>query len=115
MLSEASPDADLLRQMSEGDAAAVGALYERHAPALMALAVRIVRDHSEAQDVLHDAFLLVNDRAGQYVPERRGMLARNVLAHDVEALGAGAARRSGAALCGGRRAGACARRALGAA
>jgi RNA polymerase sigma-70 factor (ECF subfamily) len=70
-----------------------------------------VRDRAEAEDVLHDAFLLVNDRASQYVPERgsvgawlvtlvrnlsidrkrrrerRGLLSREVLVHDTEALG----------------------------
>jgi RNA polymerase sigma-70 factor (ECF subfamily) len=103
------PDGELLRRIGEGDALAVAALYDRYAGVLMALALRIVRDRAEAEDVLHDAFVLVGDRARQYVPERgtvaawlvtlvrnlsidrtrrrdrRGAIARDVLAHDPEA------------------------------
>ena len=102
-------DADLLRQIAGGDVAAVAELYDRHAGMLLALALRIVRDRAEAEDVVHDAYVLVGERAGQYVPERgavgawlvtlvrnlsidrtrrrerRGSIARDVLAHDPEA------------------------------
>ena len=63
-------DAELLRRIGDGDALAVALLYDRHAPLLFALARRIVRDEPEAEDVLHDAFVLVAARARQYVPER---------------------------------------------
>lgn len=36
----------------------------------MPLAIRIVRDRAEAEDIIHDAFVIVGDRAGQYAPER---------------------------------------------
>ena len=104
-------DADLLRRIGEGDALAVAALYDRYAGVLMALSLRIVRDRAEAEDVLHDAFVLVGERARQYVAERgtvaawlvtlvrnlsidrtrrrdrRGAITRDVLAHDPEAGG----------------------------
>jgi RNA polymerase sigma-70 factor (ECF subfamily) len=101
-------DGELLRRIGEGDALAVAALYDRYAGVLMALSLRIVRDRAEAEDVLHDAFVLVGDRARQYVAERgtvaawlvtlvrnlsidrtrrrdrRGAITRDVLAHDPE-------------------------------
>jgi RNA polymerase sigma-70 factor (ECF subfamily) len=103
-----TPDGELLRRIGEGDAPAVAALYDRYAGVLMALALRIVRDRAEAEDVLHDAFVLVGDRARQYMAERgtvaawlvtlvrnlsidrtrrrdrRGAITRDVLAHDPE-------------------------------
>jgi RNA polymerase sigma-70 factor (ECF subfamily) len=99
-------DADLLRLIGEGDVRAVGALYDRYASMLFPLALRIMRDRSDAEDVVHDAFVAVSDRAAQYVPdrgsvaawlvtlvrnlcidrtrrrERRGALAREVIAHE---------------------------------
>lgn len=102
-------DAELLRRIAGGDASAVAALYNRNAGMLLALALRIVRDRPEAEDVIHDAFVTVSERAAQYVPERgavgawmvtlvrnlsidrtrrrgrRGAIARDVLAHDPEA------------------------------
>lgn len=107
---EIATDMDLLRRIAGGDLLAVASLYDRHARMLMALSLRIVRDRSEAEDVVHDAFVVVGERAAQYVPERgavgawlvtlvrnlsidrtrrrdrRGAIARDVLAHDPEAL-----------------------------
>lgn len=73
--SNGGSDAALLARIAAGDTAAVGALYDRHAPALFPIAVRIVRDRSEAEDVLHDAFVAVSERAGQYTPERGSVIA----------------------------------------
>lgn len=105
-MSEERSDAELLKLISGGDVRAVGALYDRYAPTLFPIALRIVRDRSEAEDVLHDAFVAVNERAGQYAAdrgsvvawlvtlvrnlsidrtrrrERRGTLAREVLPHE---------------------------------
>jgi RNA polymerase sigma-70 factor (ECF subfamily) len=99
-------DVDLLRRIGTGDVQAVGELYDRYSPLLLPLALRIVRDRAEAEDVLHDAFMTVAERAGQYAVERgtvaawlvtlvrnlaidrtrrrerRGALARDVLAHE---------------------------------
>jgi RNA polymerase sigma-70 factor (ECF subfamily) len=63
-------DAELVHRVAERDAHAVAALYDRYAPTLLAIALRIVRDRAEAEDVLHDAFVAVGDRARQYVVER---------------------------------------------
>jgi RNA polymerase sigma-70 factor (ECF subfamily) len=102
-------DGDLLRRIGEGDANAVGELYDRFASMLLPLALRIVRDRAEAEDIVHDAFVAVSDRAAQYVAERgsvaawlvtlvrnlaidrtrrrdrRGALARDVIVHEPRA------------------------------
>ena len=105
--ADANPtDAELVRRIGQGDVLAVAALYDRHAGLLLALSLRIVRDRPEAEDVIHDAFVLVGERAHQYVPERgavvawlvtlvrnlsidrtrrrdrRGAIARDILAHE---------------------------------
>jgi len=104
--SENATDVELLRRIAAGDVLAVADLYDRHARTLLALSLRIVRERSEAEDVVHDAFVVVGERAGQYVPERgavgawmvtlvrnlsidrtrrrdrRGAIARDVLAHE---------------------------------
>jgi RNA polymerase sigma-70 factor, ECF subfamily len=59
-------DTTLVRRIGEGDAGAGGALYDRHAHVLFPLALRIVRDRAEAEDVLHDAFIALSERANQY-------------------------------------------------
>ncbi len=68
-------DVELLERVAGGDANAVGDLYDRYACVLMPLALRILRDRAEAEDVLHDAFVAMSDRAGQYVPERGTVIA----------------------------------------
>jgi RNA polymerase sigma-70 factor, ECF subfamily len=74
-MSEARADADLLRLIAEGDVRAMGELYDRYAPTLFPIAVRIVRDRGEAEDILHDAFVAVSERASQYAPERGSVIA----------------------------------------
>jgi RNA polymerase sigma-70 factor (ECF subfamily) len=79
-----SADEVLIRWVAAGHEGALGALYDRHAPVLLSIALRILRDPAEATDVVHDAFVTVADRAGQYVEARgsvRGWLitlARNL-------------------------------------
>lgn len=59
-----------LARIRSGDAAAVGELYDRHGAAALGLAARIVRTREEAEDVVHDAFVAIVERAHQYQPER---------------------------------------------
>jgi RNA polymerase sigma-70 factor (ECF subfamily) len=106
MTSALLPESDLLRRIAAGDGTAIGELYDRYAATLFPLALRIVRDRAEAEDILQDAFLTIADRAGQYSSERgtvtawlvtlvrnlsidrtrrrdrRGALARDVVAHE---------------------------------
>jgi RNA polymerase sigma-70 factor (ECF subfamily) len=63
-------DADLVARMARGDRAALSALYARHAPRLLALALQILHDRPEAEDVLHDVFLEAWQKAATYSTER---------------------------------------------
>ena len=74
-MTAARADVDLLRSIAEGDVRAIGDLYDRYAATLFPIALRILRDRSEAEDVLHDAFVTVNERASQYTPERGTVVA----------------------------------------
>lgn len=65
----------LVRAVAAGDVAAVGLLYDRHAGLLLALAFRIVRDRAESEDVVHDAFVALSNRAGRYSSERGSVVA----------------------------------------
>jgi len=68
-------DAALVARIAQGDWAATGALYDKHAPALLAVSVRILRDRAEAEDAVHDAFVQMSNRAAQYSPERGSVVA----------------------------------------
>jgi RNA polymerase sigma-70 factor, ECF subfamily len=66
-------DADdevLVVAMAAGDRAALATLYERHAPLLLGLALRIVRERREAEDLLHDVFLEAWRTASDFDPKR---------------------------------------------
>lgn len=63
-------DEQLLQRLGAGDFAAIEPLYDRYASLLFPLALRILRDRAEAEDLVHDAFVIVAERAHQYVPAR---------------------------------------------
>jgi RNA polymerase sigma-70 factor, ECF subfamily len=63
-------DTALVRAMADGDRAALAALYDRHAAALLGLAARIVRERREAEDLLHDVFLEAWRHARDFDPKR---------------------------------------------
>ncbi len=56
---EPDPDEALLRRVAKGDPAAVQALVTRKLPRIHALAVRMLNDPMEAEDVAQEAFLRV--------------------------------------------------------
>src|SRR5262249_59888365 len=53
-----------------GDRRALATLYERHASLLLGLALRIVREKREAEDLLHDVFLEAWRSAKDFDPKR---------------------------------------------
>src|SRR5256885_13987763 len=69
----------LLRRAAAGDSRALRALYDRHAAAALALACRILRAKSEAEEVVQEAFVDVWRRAATFDP-RRGSASSFVLA-----------------------------------
>jgi RNA polymerase sigma-70 factor (ECF subfamily) len=63
-------DAALVQAMAAGDRAALARLYERHSSILLGLAMRIVRERREAEDLLHDVFLEAWRSAKDFDPKR---------------------------------------------
>lgn len=63
-------DARLLTRVAAGDREAFSELYDRFSKPLYATAVRILTDTAEAQDVVHDAFVALWDKARTYESSR---------------------------------------------
>ena len=54
-------------RVAAGDVRALQELYDRHATrVLFPLALVILRDREEAEDIVHDAFVALAERAGRY-------------------------------------------------
>ncbi|HKY99092.1 MAG TPA: sigma-70 family RNA polymerase sigma factor [Gemmatimonadaceae bacterium] len=66
-------DAALVRATRAGDMDALAELYRRFAPALMAVAYRLLQSREGAEDVLHDVFVGLPEAMRKY--EDRGKLA----------------------------------------
>ncbi|GAA4554356.1 ECF RNA polymerase sigma factor SigK [Amycolatopsis samaneae] len=70
------PDlADLLRQVAAGDEAAFARVYDRVAGAVLGLAVRMLRDRAQAEEVAQEVLVEVWRHATRYSPERGNALA----------------------------------------
>jgi RNA polymerase sigma-70 factor (ECF subfamily) len=65
---DASADIALVDRVVAKDERAVGELYDRHCRVLYGLILRILRDRSEAEEVLQEVFVLVWTRAETYNP-----------------------------------------------
>ena len=63
-----------MRRLQAGDTQALGALYDRYAPLLHAVALRIVRSAADAEDVLQQAWMQVW-RSAKRFDARRGTIA----------------------------------------
>ncbi|TKD12691.1 RNA polymerase sigma factor [Polyangium fumosum] len=68
-------DARAMRRVCDGDDDAIAEIYDRHASVAYGLALKIVRDALEAEDVVHDAFVAIVERADQYRAERGTVVA----------------------------------------
>lgn len=68
-------DIEAMQRIRGGDEQAVAELYDRYAAMALGLALKIVRDPQEAEDVVHDAFVAIVERADQYKPERGTVVA----------------------------------------
>jgi RNA polymerase sigma-70 factor (ECF subfamily) len=63
-------DAMLIAAVAGGDRTGLGRLYDRYAPVLMAVGMKVLGSRREAEDLVHDVFLEVWRRARDYDPER---------------------------------------------
>lgn len=68
--SEVVDNAGLAGRIRGGDREALGELYDRHAGQALAVAFRIVGDRSTAEDIVHDAFVVVWQRIDQFDSDR---------------------------------------------
>lgn len=64
-------DTDLIARIAaERDAAAFATLYDRLAPRVFGLLLKLLRNRADAEDVLQEAFLQVWNQAGRFDPAR---------------------------------------------
>src|SRR5687767_5428141 len=56
-------DARLVLRMAQGDKAAFAEIYDRFSRPLYATALRVLNDATEAQDVVHDLFITLWEKA----------------------------------------------------
>jgi RNA polymerase sigma-70 factor (ECF subfamily) len=59
-------DDRLLRRVAQGDRDAFAALYDRFSRPLYATALRVVNDAAEAQDIVHDTFVTLWEKAATF-------------------------------------------------
>ncbi len=72
-------DAVLVIRAANGDASALAGLYDRHAPAMLAVGTGILRSPRDAEDLLHDVFVEAWKRIADYDPARGSVRAWLVL------------------------------------
>lgn len=75
MPDNAPGDEALVAQLLRGSEAALGLLYDRHAPAVFRVAHRLLRDPGIAEEIVQETFLALWDRAEQFDPGRGALAA----------------------------------------
>jgi RNA polymerase sigma-70 factor (ECF subfamily) len=70
---------ELLRRVAQGDQRAFATLYGRLAPALYGMALRMMNDPQEAEDVLQEGFTYLWRKAAAFDPARSSAFAWAVL------------------------------------
>ncbi len=63
-------DAQLIQQVADGDRSAFDLLFNRYAPAVLGLAIRILTERAAAEDVVQEAFWRVWRKAHTFDAER---------------------------------------------
>ena len=67
---EPGADARLMQALARRDERALAELYDRHAPTMLGVALRILKNRQDAEDLRHDVFFEAWRRAGEYDPAR---------------------------------------------
>jgi RNA polymerase sigma-70 factor (ECF subfamily) len=65
-IEDSRPDIALISRIVQRDERAIGELYDRHSRLLYGLIYRVLRDRSEAEEVLQEVFVIVWTRAETY-------------------------------------------------
>ncbi len=68
--SENAEELGLVASVAAGDTQALATLYDRYASLLLGLGMKILQDKAEVEDLLHDVFVEVWQKAGSYEPSR---------------------------------------------
>jgi RNA polymerase sigma-70 factor, ECF subfamily len=63
-------DARLIRRMAGGDHQAMAELYERFSRPLYSTSLHILKDTAEAQDIVHDVFIALWEKAAVFASDR---------------------------------------------
>ena len=71
----AADDFALMDALASHDQGALSLLYDRHASAVMGVCIRILKERSEAEEVVGDVFTELWDRASRYDPTRGNPIA----------------------------------------
>jgi len=72
---QARDDQALMAAMAAADSSALEEIYDRHAPRLLAICIRLLRDRSEAEDLLVEVYSAIWERARRYEGARGSPLA----------------------------------------
>jgi len=64
------PDEELLVRIATGDQDALALLFRRYAASVRRVACRVLRDFSEAEDMLQEVFLLIHRHASSFNPSK---------------------------------------------
>jgi RNA polymerase sigma-70 factor (ECF subfamily) len=65
-LQNRNRDAELLRRIGGGDRSAFSEFYDLYSSLLFSIAVKILNDHKEAEDVLQEVFVQIWEKAGTF-------------------------------------------------
>ncbi len=63
-------DCQLLRALASGQSEALGVLYDRYAPVMLAAATRILHNRRESEDLVHDVLVEAWRKSASYTRER---------------------------------------------
>lgn len=63
-------DEELMARVTARDSAAFEHLYDRYAPTVLGVIIRIVQDHAEGEEILQEAFWRVWNQAATFDPDK---------------------------------------------
>jgi len=63
-------DEELLLHLTTGDDDALGLLFERYSRMVLAIGYRVLRDRTEAEELVQDAFLYIREKAALFDPAK---------------------------------------------
>ena len=70
MSEKKSIEIQLVRKIANGDKKALADLYELHSPVMLSVALKMLKNKGEAEDVIQDVFMEIWKRAGDYDPSK---------------------------------------------